>query len=150
VNNTPKRASAFTLVEIMIAVVIIGLLAAMAVAAFVRIRERSLSTRMANDFRQYAAAFEHYALESGSWPAATTIPGEIPLNMGPYLPATYSQPSAMGGGYTWSGTSGRLRLINTQATDAVMVRVDLILDDGDLSSGDFMRMVSGGYHWQLH
>lgn len=114
---TGGSAPAFTLAEIMVVVVIIGLLAAMAMAAFKRAQERSLASRMANDFRRYAAAFQQYNLSTGTWPAATTVAGDIPANMSGFLPATYSQASAMGGGYTWSGTTARLRLTNTQATD---------------------------------
>lgn len=145
----PSR-TAFTLVEIMVVVVIIGILAALSIAAFSRMKERSLASRMANDFRQFDAAFHQYVLTVGTWPAATTVAGDIPPNMAGFLPVAWTQPSAMGGGYTWSGPSARIRLINTQATDAVMQRVDALLDDGNLSTGDFTKMVSGGYHWQLH
>ena len=55
----------------------------------------------------------------------------------------------MGGGYTWSGSTARIRLKTTNATDAVMQQVDAILDDGDLGAGKFSRMSSGGYHYQL-
>jgi prepilin-type N-terminal cleavage/methylation domain-containing protein len=141
---------AFTLVEIMVVVVIIGLLAALATVAVKRAQERSMATRLANDFRQYAAAFQQYNLSTGSWPAATTVPGEMPANMTGFLPSTYTSTPPLGGGYTWSGPSARLRLVNTQVTDAVMVRVDALLDNGNLATGDFSRMTSGGYHWQLH
>jgi prepilin-type N-terminal cleavage/methylation domain-containing protein len=143
---------AFTLLELMVVVVVIGLLAALAIAAFTRLKERSLASRMANDFRQYAAAFQRYALENGGWPAATTTAGAIPTNMGPYLPASFAQGSALGGGYTWSGPSARLRLINVSnvTCDPIVLRVDALLDDGNLSTGDFTSMTSGGYHWQLH
>lgn len=56
----------FTLVEIMIVVVIIGLLAAMAVPAFQQVRERSLQSVMDNDARQVAAAANQYFLESSA------------------------------------------------------------------------------------
>ncbi len=136
----------------MVVVVILGILATLATAAFNRIKERSLASRMANDFRVIANGFQHYVQECGSWPAATTTAGAIPTNMGPYLPSVFAQGSAVGGGYTWSGPSARLRLINvTNATyDPILTRVDAILDDGKLTTGDFTSMTSGGYHWQLH
>ena len=43
----------------MVVVVVIGLLAVLASAAIKRVQERSLASRMANDFKQVAAAFQN-------------------------------------------------------------------------------------------
>jgi type IV pilus assembly protein PilA len=51
-----RSTKGFTLVEIMIVVVIIGLLAAMAVPAFQKVRKNSIGKAMANDARQIASA----------------------------------------------------------------------------------------------
>jgi len=56
---------AFTLVEIMIVVAIIGLLAALAVPGFVRARKQSQGRRIVNDARQFDAAIDQWALENG-------------------------------------------------------------------------------------
>ena len=56
---------AFTLVEIMIVVVIIGLLAAMAIPAFQRVRQSSQDKAVLNNARQLAAAADQYFLEQG-------------------------------------------------------------------------------------
>ena len=143
-----SRHAAFTLVEIMIVVVIIGLLAAMAIPAFQRVRERSLASRYANDFNQFSAAFQRYALENGGWPAGV-VGGVVPTGMDGYLPVPYTQPSPMGGNYGWSGPSGRIVLQNTSATTSVMQKVDAILDDGDLSTGDF-TMSGANCFWHLY
>jgi prepilin-type N-terminal cleavage/methylation domain-containing protein len=140
---------AFTLVEIMVVVVIVGLLAAIAIPAFLRVRERSTATRFANDFRQFEAAFQRYALENGQWPPAGAV-GAIPAGMTGYLPDTFTTPSPMGGNYQWSGPSRYIALKNSVATDAVMQRVDAALDDGDLTTGEFIKIagVGYGYHAQ--
>ena len=55
----------FTLVEIMIVVVIIGLLAAMAIPAFQKVRQSSQDKTILNNARQLAAAADQYYLENG-------------------------------------------------------------------------------------
>ena len=56
----------FTLVEIMIVVVIIGLLAAMAIPAFQKVRVASQDKAVLNNARQMAAAADQYYLENGT------------------------------------------------------------------------------------
>ncbi len=62
----------FTLVEIMIVVVIIGLLAAMAIPAFQKVRVASQDKAVLNNARQMAAAADQYYLENGATTAASS------------------------------------------------------------------------------
>ncbi len=55
----------FTLVEIMIVVVIIGLLAAMAIPAFQKVRTNSQNKAVLDNARQISAAGDQYYLENG-------------------------------------------------------------------------------------
>jgi type IV pilus assembly protein PilA len=69
----------FTLVEIMIVVVIIGLLAAMAIPAFQKVRASSQDKTVLNNARQLSAAADQYFLENGvSTVASVELVG--PLN----------------------------------------------------------------------
>ncbi|MEM7789896.1 MAG: prepilin-type N-terminal cleavage/methylation domain-containing protein [Verrucomicrobiota bacterium] len=61
-----KSKKGFTLVEIMIVVVIIGLLAAMAIPAFNKVREQSREKAITNNLRQVASAGQQYILEEGT------------------------------------------------------------------------------------
>jgi len=65
INKIRNDRSAFTLVEIMIVVAIIGLLAALAVPGFVKARKQSQGRRILNDCRQMDAAIDQWALENG-------------------------------------------------------------------------------------
>ncbi|MBL9219753.1 MAG: prepilin-type N-terminal cleavage/methylation domain-containing protein [Opitutaceae bacterium] len=60
-----RSAKGFTLVEIMIVVVIIGLLAAMAIPAFQKVRQSSQDKAVLNNARQLSAAADQYFLENG-------------------------------------------------------------------------------------
>ena len=64
--NRIQSSKGFTLVEIMIVVVIIGLLAAMAIPAFQKVRTSSQDKAVTNNLRQLAAAADQYFLEQGA------------------------------------------------------------------------------------
>jgi len=74
-----RNTKGFTLVEIMIVVVIIGLLAAMAIPAFQKVRQNSIEKTLANDARQIASAANQYYLESGG---SIFVLGAIPATNG--------------------------------------------------------------------
>jgi type IV pilus assembly protein PilA len=136
----PKaRVSGFSLVEIMVVVVIIGLLAAIAIPAFRTYQTRSQATSVANNFRTYAAAFEIYATEHGVWPEDTNE-GIIPPEMEGQLPRFLEQ-SVVGGSWDWEkeilGVTAGISLVNSNGSRAMFERVDKILDDGNLSTGRF-------------
>jgi type IV pilus assembly protein PilA len=63
--NINGSAKGFTLVEIMIVVVIIGLLASMAIPAFQKVRSNSQDKAVLNNARQLSAAADQYYLENG-------------------------------------------------------------------------------------
>ena len=67
-----KSTKGFTLVEIMIVVVIIGLLAAMAIPAFQKVRSSSQDKAVLNNMRQLGAAADQYFLEFGTSTAQLT------------------------------------------------------------------------------
>lgn len=67
-----NKNKGFTLVEIMIVVVIIGLLASMAIPAFQKVRTNSQDKAVLNNARQLSAASDQYYLENGVSSAALT------------------------------------------------------------------------------
>jgi len=68
-----RSKKGFTLVEIMIVVVIIGLLAAMAIPAFQKVRRDSIKKTMVNDARILMNAAQQYFMDK----AVTTIDSTV-------------------------------------------------------------------------
>jgi type II secretion system protein G len=65
--------SAFTLIELLIVVAIIGILAAIAVPNFINAQIRSKVARVEADFRTLATALESYHISFGNYPVAHLI-----------------------------------------------------------------------------
>ena len=148
----PTRANrGFTLVEIMIVVVIIGLLAALAIPALARSRAASRRTAFINDLRIGRDAFEVYALENGTWPPDGVA--SIPAVMNDVLtPARWSLPTPIGGTWDWDndqfGFKAGLSVRGPNLSNAEMALIDASIDDGVLTTGIFQER-TGGYIYVL-
>ena len=93
-----KNKAAFTLVEIMIVVAIIGLLAALAIPGFVKARKQSQGRRIINDVRQIDAAIDQWALEKGKTNGTSWV-GSI-SEVETYLKTSLKTNDLLGNAYT--------------------------------------------------
>lgn len=136
-----KYKHGFTLVEIMIVVVIIGILATMAYPAFLKVKTHSQASRVANDFRSFSGLFETFTLDNGTYPADAS-PGVVPNGMEDYIKSdSWTNDSPIGGSYDWifNGFSGSpvaaVSITGYTTGDDPVTKLDEIMDDGNLGSG---------------
>ncbi len=94
-NFSPKIAkSAFTLVEIMITVVIIGILLAIAIPNFIKAREQSRAKSCSANLSQIDLAKQQYAMDNNLYSNSSVVPSSTDL-VGPssYIRVAPSCPS---------------------------------------------------------
>jgi prepilin-type N-terminal cleavage/methylation domain-containing protein len=138
----------FTLTEIMIVVIIIGLLCALAIPAFYVARISVQNTRFINDLRVASHAFEQYIMEHRTYPPDRT-PGQVPPGMADYLRGMkWTQVNSIGGQWDWDYQqfgckAGVSVYFGSRNEDARMTEIDRRIDDGKLSTGQFRKRSQG-------
>jgi prepilin-type N-terminal cleavage/methylation domain-containing protein len=143
-----RRSRAFTLVEIMVVVVIIGLLAAAALPAYRLITLRSRAASVVNDLRTFSTVFITYSLQNGRYPDDGD-PQVVPPQVAGQLPGNFTQKTPIGGVYKWNfdvpadGVPAKAAIIIQAAAGNALLddldqleTVDKQIDDGNLATGN--------------
>ncbi len=149
-----RSRAAFTLVELGVVMVIIGLLAALSLPALKKARASARNARVMSDFRTFAGAFQQYVAENGGqWPADQPTGGALPAAMANYLRASnWNTPTPFGGAYNWDyNQTHQSRVVKAAIaiyatgtapvtiTSAELLEFDRKYDDGNLSTGVFQQ-----------
>lgn len=135
----------------MVVVLIISLLMLAAIPTFRKIQRRAKTAAVVNDFRTFAAAFDSYAAEKGSWPAETAAGVMPPEMIERFKDVVWTRTTPIGGKYNWdynqlhAGTRYKAAIVIEGTTDAPLVfdgdqllDIDEKFDDGNLSTGNFI------------
>lgn len=146
-SPTRSRRRGFTLVEIMIVVVIIGVLATLAIPSLLISRANAKSSAFINDLRQARAVFESYVLEHGAYPADVG-PGVVPTEFTNELSKIHwTDDTPIGGQWEWDykvfGATAGVSVVRPAMTDADMTRIDERIDDGNTATGVFRQRANG-------
>ena len=148
---TRHARKAFTLVEVLIVVVILGILAAIVVPRFSNASDQSMQTAFVTSLNQYVkvATIKHEM--TGQWPVEHTF-GMMPTEYGEYLAGDeWGLETPIGG--PWDVTAGGAITFGVGVyfpaipqSDAFMSEIDDLLDDGDLATGSFRKLGTGEFY----
>lgn len=145
---------AMTLVEILIAVAVIGLLAALMVPAFNLAFRSRQNAQAASRLRTLVAAFELYASENGSYPADVNR-AIVPTGMAPYFSSMgitwFAATTSLGGNWDWGrnqlGALATIAIASPTVSRSQMEEFDRLIDDGNLTTGRFR--LTGVHHYYI-
>jgi prepilin-type N-terminal cleavage/methylation domain-containing protein len=149
-----RLVRAFTLVEILIVVVILGILAAIVVPQFSGVSEESRRAAFVTELQVFMGAAEYYAAREGQWvPDGSS--GVCPDEFRPYIDdADFEAGTPLRGvwdtEYNDSGVTSAIGVHFDNAgeakDDAYMILVDTLFDDGDLATGMFQKLANARYY----
>jgi prepilin-type N-terminal cleavage/methylation domain-containing protein len=137
----------YTLVEMMVVVVIIGLMAAAGLPGYRHLTMRSKVTAIENDLRQFSTAAQTYTLQNGHWPVDSD-PQVPPAELASALPNNFTLKTPIGGVYKWcaggdvDGITAKAGIAIVSVTDNpvnddvdLLTMLDRQMDDGNLETG---------------
>ena len=147
-----RGIKAFTLLEIGVVTLLIGLLAVVAVPRLKKSILAARSEAVTNDLRTFTQAFQAYLREKGDWPSGQAAAGEIPPGMAGYLrQSNWDKLTPIGGYYHWEknqkhndrtvhaaiviSSKGRAKVTTNRFQ---LEAIDRRCDDGNLATGSFL------------
>lgn len=149
---TRPARPAFTLVEILIVVVILGILAAIVVPRFAGATDDAKMGAFIASLRTYADACEYFSVKEGFYPPDGGS-GEIPDGFETYVDQDeYESPTPLGGvwdiEYNEMGVTSAVGVhFNGDPVPDYMLQIDERFDDGDLDRGLFQEIAGDRFYY---
>jgi len=84
-----RRRHGFTIIELMVVMIVMGLLASMATLKYIDLRHRARAVQVAADLESVRLAAYGAWYEHNTWPNEVD-PGQVPADLVPYLPGGFS------------------------------------------------------------
>ena len=148
--------NAFTLVEILIVVVILGILAATVIPSFANARDETEQGAFVTSLRQMVEAVRLFRVREGMFPNDASS-GELPDGFAEYVSeADWTKPTPIGG--VWDTEFQSFDVVSAvgvhfngdtpKSTDYMLV-IDQIIDDGDLEAGAFRQLAEDRFYYVL-
>lgn len=147
-----KARPAFTLVEILIVVVILGILAAIVVPKFTNASDDARIGAFITSLKTYADACEYFAVKEGAYPPDGSS-GVMPDGFDQYVDQDeFESPTPIGGfwdtEFNDSGVTSAVGVhYNGQPVPDYMLLIDERFDDGDLDSGLFQQLAADRFYY---
>ncbi len=156
-DRTESATRGFTLVEILIVVVILGILSAAVVPAFGGVTDDSRQGAFIESLHGMTEACEMYRARTGQYPADTSSGVFPPELAGVIQVSEFENGTPIGG--VWDtelsdsgiGAGIGVHFDGTGATrdDAFMLEIDVLMDDGDLAGGSLQKLAADRYYFIL-
>lgn len=146
--------SAFTLVELLVVIVMLGILAVIVVPKAINAQQETALTATAADLKAIENAIALYVSEHGAYPRDVNRRQMVGV-LDPYFKSDnpFSKPSPIGGVYDYEGPpnwspiqiSIRSERQSNHSQDRA-IELDEYMDNGDLSSGTIRRQGDRTYY----
>lgn len=154
-RHTRAASRGFTLVEILIVVVILGILAAIVTPQFAGATEESRRSAFVTELKVFVDAAEYFAAREGTY-VSDGSSGVCPAEFADYVDADDFEAGTPIGGvwdteFNDSGVTSAIGVHFNVASevrdDAYMTIVDALFDDGDLNNGAFQKLADARFYY---
>ncbi|MEM9882297.1 MAG: prepilin-type N-terminal cleavage/methylation domain-containing protein [Planctomycetota bacterium] len=151
-----RERPGFTLIEVLIVVVILGVLASIVIPQFADATAQSSKSVFAANLRHFVEAAQLHQFDTGEYPADGNS-GQVPAGFESYIDTAKWQTATPIGG-VWDaenedegGFASAIGVVfngTGQTRDDLYMRdIDALLDDGDLSTGVFRKIAEDRYYF---
>lgn len=156
-SRSPSHRPAFTLVEVLIVVVILGILAALTIPLFADAKRGADQVAFTTDVKTFASAAVRFQATTGDY-LEDSGSGTVPAGFEPYINEDkWLEGTPIGGVWDFEFESFGFKSsfgVHFMGVDVpeleFMEEIDALLDDGDLNTGGFRQIAPDRFYFILN